>query len=136
MKYLSLFILLMFVSLSWNLIHKPSAVNEEIHTGLQEDLKKFITEYIEENAVSITDLKFEKMWTETLKPNQVKASFRYSFDQGGLSDSRTMIEGYAILNKAAKQDREYEVWNFDDLYILDNHVEFSEGIEVRPTFEN
>lgn len=136
MKYLSLTILLFFVYFTWTISQQSADIPEETHLSLQEDLRKIITDYIKENLPNSKNLKFERLWTERANASQVKATFTYSFDDPGedISPVRVLIDGYAILNKKQKQDSEFEVWNFDELYILNNHIQFDEGesITIQP----
>ncbi|MCB9025820.1 MAG: hypothetical protein H6625_05850 [Bdellovibrionaceae bacterium] len=136
MKYLSLIILLLLVRWTWNLSQQVVVIPEETHLSLQDDLRTIITNYIQENLPSSQNLKFERMWTERATDNQVKATFAYSFDDPGedTAPARIMIDGYAILNRKQQDDGEFEVWNFDELYILNNHIQFEEGeaITVQP----
>ena len=134
MKYLSLFVLFLLVSLTWQLANEPVDISEEIHMGMQEDLKKIITQYIKENLPKSKNLKFERLWTEKTKKDQVKATFTYSFEDEGedVGPARVKIDGYAMLNRSLVEDGEYEVWNFDELYILNNHIQFQEAITIQP----
>lgn len=132
MKYLSLLVFFFAMQWSWSLINDPSNVSEHIHVGIQDDLKRIISEYIQENLPNSKDLRFERFWTESLKKNQVKASFIYSFedDSEGTGPARVQIEGYAILNRDAATSEEYDFWNFDELYILNNRIDFKEPVRV------
>ncbi|MCB0355763.1 MAG: hypothetical protein KDD40_02090 [Bdellovibrionales bacterium] len=136
MKYFSLLLLLIIMLLTWNISHNPEDISEETHLNLQEDLRTIITNYIQDNLPDSKNLKFERLWTERASRNQVKATFTYSFDDPGedTSPARVMIDGYAVLNRKLQQDDEYEVWNFDELYILNNHIQFEEGeaITIQP----
>ena len=136
MKYISLLVLFLVVYWSWGFQNMTLAVSEETHIDLQEDIRNIITEYIQENLPASQDLKFERLWTENITDNQVKASFSYSFNDPGedIGPARVLIDGYAILNKKITDDEEFEVWNFDELYILNNHIQFEEGesITVQP----
>lgn len=138
MKYISIGILLFAMSWSWSLIHRDSKVSESVHIGIQDDLKRIISEYIEKNLPSSKDLRFEKIWTEKVKDDQVKASFIYSFEDENeeVGAARVEIEGYALLNRDKTPNEEFDVWSFDELYILNNRVDFKEGITVGPNAEN
>ena len=132
MKYLSLLVFLFAMQWSWSLVHDPSNVSEHIHLGIQDDLKRIISEYIQENLPSSKNLRFERFWTEAIKQDRVKASFIYSFedDTEVVGPARVEIEGYAILNRDSTTDEEYDFWNFDELYILNNRIDFKEPIRV------
>ena len=134
MKYLSLLVFLFAMHWSWSLVHDPANVSENVHLGIQDDLKRVISDYIQENLPKSKNLRFERFWTENLKKNQVKASFIYSFEDNAESvgPARVEIEGYAILNRDENTDEEYDFWNFDELYILNNRIDFKEPLRVDP----
>jgi hypothetical protein len=132
MKYLSLILIVATLGWSWSIIHESNDITEVVHQGIQDDLKRIISEYIQENLPSSDNLRFERMWTEKVKDTQVKASFMYSFDDSSedSGNARVIIEGYAVLNRDPKPNEELDVWSFDELYILNNHVVFEEGITI------
>ena len=121
---------------SWSSINAPSLLPEDTHIGIQEDLRRVITDYIAENVQGAKDLRFEKFWTETIKDDQIKATFSYSFEDAspeGQSGARVGVYGHAILNRSAQGDSEYDVWNLDELFVQNNTVTFKEGLTVRST---
>lgn len=118
---------------SWSVIKAPALVPEDTHIGIQDDLKRVITEYIQENLPSAKDIRFDRFWTETLKESQVKASFAYSFEDGENADeARVGVEGHAILNRSKDDKSEYDVWSLDELYVLNNRINFKEGVTIKP----
>lgn len=135
MRYASLFLIVFTMWWSWASIQKPSILPEDTHIGIQEDLQRVIAEYIAENLADARDLKFEKFWTETIKENKVKATFSYSFEDASAGEDQTArigIEGHAILNRVKEENSEYDVWSLDELYVLNNKVEFKEGVTIKP----
>ncbi len=136
MRYVSLVLIVLFMWWTWSVAKNPATLSEDVHVGLQEDLRRVITEYIQENLEGATDVRFEKFWTETLKDNQVKATFSYSFDEpakGEASGARIGVEGYAILNRVKEQDSPYDVWSLDELTVQNNRVIFKDGVIVNGT---
>ena len=121
---------------SWRLVNRESAISQLVHVSIQQDLKKIISDYIHENLPSAKELRFDRFWTETLTKDRVKASFLYSFEDTAenTGPARVQIDGYAILNRdAAESNDESESWSFDELYILNNQVEFKEPLTITPT---
>ncbi len=119
---------------TWAVIRAPSLVSEETHIGIQDDLKRVITSYIEDNIKDVNNLRFEKFWTQTLKNNKVKATFAYSFNDGAEDSAngvRIGVEGHAILKRAHDEDVDFDVWSLDELYVLNNKVDFKEGVTIR-----
>ena len=133
MRYVSLVFLVALMWWSWSAIRAPSLLPEDTHVGIQEDLRRVISDYISENLAGAKDLRFEKFWTQTLKENQIKAVFAYSFvDTTGETENtaRVGVEGYAILNRSDKQETQFDVWNLDELNIENNRVTFENGVTV------
>jgi hypothetical protein len=120
---------------SWRAVYSHKQVAESVHVGIQNDLKNIITEYVQKNLPEAKNLRFEKMWTETIKPTRVRANFLYSFEQKGDNGEPAVLEinGAAILNKV-DETPEVATWNLDELRILDNKVSFTEPVTI--TAEN
>lgn len=134
MKYLSLGLIVLAMWWTWDLSSHRDEVSEAVHVEIQDDLKQLITDYIQKNLPQSKNLRFEKMWSEKVKENQVKASFVYSFEDENeeVGAARVEIEGYAILNRDLKPNEKEDIWTFDELNILNNHIVFKDGITVKP----
>jgi hypothetical protein len=106
-------------------------VAESVHIGIQNDLRNIITEYVQKNLPQSKNLRFEKMWTETLKKDKVAAYFVYSFEDNsqGSEPATVQVNGRAILNKV-NETPQMATWSFDELKILDNEVNFSEPLQI------
>jgi hypothetical protein len=116
---------------SWVMVHAKKPVSESVHIGIQNDLRNIITEYVQKNLPESKNLRFEKMWTETVKKDRVKANFVYTFEDSsqGAESALVEIHGSALLNKI-EETPEMATWSFDQLQILDNKVQFSEPIQI------
>jgi hypothetical protein len=116
---------------SWILAHAATGIPETMHVGIQNDLKNIIAEYVQKNLPSSKNLRFEKFWTETVKKDQVKATFVYSFEDPSAENGDTVIEiaGSAMLNKG-EETSESVTWNLNSLQIKDSHVDFQEPIHI------
>lgn len=115
---------------SWAVVHGPRPVAQSVHIGIQNDLKNIIAEYVQKNLPESKNLVFEKFYTETIRGDQVKASFVYSFDNDDNGEAaQVQIEGAAILNKV-DETAETVTWSFDELTISDNKVTFTEPIQI------
>lgn len=135
MKYLGMIVLVALLAWSWRLVNHESAISQIVHVSIQQDLKKIIADYIHENLPTAKDLRFDRFWTETVSKDRVKASFLYSFEDTAESTgpARVQIDGYAILNRdAVESNDQSESWSFDELYILNNQVEFKEPLTITP----
>jgi hypothetical protein len=116
---------------SWCAVYSHKQVAESVHVGIQNDLRNIITEYVQKNLPDAQNLRFEKMWTETIKPTRVRANFVYTFEQKGENGEPAVLEinGKATLNKV-DETPEVATWSLDELKILDNTVNFTEPVTV------
>jgi hypothetical protein len=131
MKVVSVLLFAILLIGTWSLVHSKRPVAESVHVGIQNDLRAIITEYVQKNVPESKNVVFEKMWTETVRPDQVRAKFVYSFedvDSEG-EPAKIAITGSAVLNKA-EESPEMIIWNLDELKILDNTVSFAEPIQI------
>ena len=129
MRYLSLILLVILLLWSWTAVHQPSPISEWVHWGLQKELKKIIVNQIAIRFPHAKNIKFEKFWTENLKTNQVKASFRYSYEYDSMDASH--IQGYAILQREL---RESDLsWAVIKVHIFNDHIIFKDGITLGPS---
>jgi hypothetical protein len=133
MKIISLVVFVLALIGSWFLAHRDAPIPESVHQGIQNDLKRVISEYVQKNLPNSTNLVFRKFWTEALQKNRVKASFVYSFDDiGDKSGPINMeIEGYGILNKVSENADSSE-WSLDEIHVLNNGLEYKEALKITP----
>ncbi len=131
MKVVSVLIFAAALIGSWVAVHAKKPVSESVHIGIQNDLRNIITEYVQKNLPESKNLRFEKMWTETIKKDRVKANFVYTFEDNRQGSEPAIVEihGSALLNKI-EETPEMATWSFDQLQILDNKVQFSEPIQI------
>lgn len=131
MKVISVLVFTAALIGSWVMVHAKKPVAESVHIGIQNDLRNIITEYVQKNLPESKNLRFEKMWTETLNKNRVKAHFVYSFEDVSETGEPALVEisGSAMLNKV-EETPEMATWSFDQLQILDNKVQFSEPVQI------
>ena len=131
MKVVSVLVFAVALIGSWVVVHAKKSVAESVHVGIQNDLRKIITEYVEKNLPSAKNLRFEKMWTQTLTKDRVKAFFVYTFEDAAQGGEPALVEinGSAVLNKV-EETPDMATWSFDQLQILDNKVEFSEPVQI------
>lgn len=131
MKVVSLLVFAVALVGSWALVHSKKMVAESVHIGIQNDLRNIITEYVQKNLPQSKNLRFEKMWTETLKKDKVAAYFVYSFEDNsqGNEAATVQVNGRAILNKV-NETPQMATWSFDELKIMDNEVNFTEPLQI------
>jgi hypothetical protein len=133
MRYLSLVFIIFLMWWSWSVAKAPNLIPEDIHVGIQEDLKRVITDYIKDNLPDVSEVKFQKFWTETLRENKVKATFSYTFEQDSKDKPAASIgiAGYAILNHSKEQNSTYDIWSLDELNVENNHIVFKDGSSIK-----
>lgn len=131
MKVISVLVFTVALIGSWVVVHAKRPVAESVHVGIQNDLRAIITEYVQKNLPNAENLRFEKLWTETLKKDKVMAKFVYSFEdktEGG-EPAIVEINGSATLRKI-EETPEMATWSLDQLQILDNTVNFTEPVQI------
>ncbi len=127
MKFISLLLFLGALVYTWSLTHQTPVISETVHVGVQDDLKNIIQNYIQDNVEGASDVRFERMWSETVNESQVKAHFIYSFADA--TNTRLEIDGHALLNKISESPDEVK-FSFDELFILNQSVVFDEPMNI------
>lgn len=119
---------------SWDNYKNTHGVPVTIHLQLQEDLKVFIANYIQEHVTGSKNIQFSRFWTETLNSNQVRASFEYSFDTTDATNetTNTMLKGIAYLSPHEDAEQTKEEWSLDRVEINNEVLEFKHGSLVTP----
>lgn len=131
MKVISVLVFAFAMWGSWALVHSKRMVAESVHAGIQNDLRNIITEYVQQNVPQSKNLRFERMWTETLNPNKVRARFVYSFEDHDEKGEAVVIQinGTATLNKI-DETPQLVTWSLEELRIQDNTVNFTQPIQI------
>ena len=129
MKILSVIFFAFALVGTWALAHVAKPVPEAVHEGIQTDLKRVITEYITKNRPGAINLRFDKVWTETISPKQVRAYFNYAFHESEGEVAEVTIVGSALLNKIGETP-EGSTWSFDDIKVSDDEITFTEPMQV------
>ncbi len=134
MRYINLIILTVLFSVTWCWVQNDQNISEMVHTEIQEEIKVLIRDYIQTQLPTATNLKFTNVWSETINSEEVKAYFKYSFDEAEGDGGRTgmLIDGYARLNKNGVVKQGVETWTLREIQISNNHIIFKEGITLTP----
>ncbi len=133
MRYLSLILIVLAMWWTWSITHSRAEISESEHANVQRELKDVIRNYITSHLPSAKNIQFERFWTETLKPNSIRASFAYTFDDEDTDHTaaRIGIEGNAVLNRQVSQTPDAgDVWSLDQLNVTNNHYIFLNGSTV------
>lgn len=134
MKFISLIILFSILAITKISFKGDIDVPQSIHADIQNDIKRLIVDYVEENLPTASNIKFHKVWTQKINKNKIKALFKYSFDDSNQEtrNTRVAIDGFAHLNKEAGQSTaDNEIWSFEDLQITNNTIEYKDGIKIK-----
>lgn len=137
-KIISLVVFIFALSWTWNVIHSSSAVGFETHSGIQEKLSEIIIATVQNKKPLAQNIQIDRLWTETINDNKVKAIFRYSFfekNESGESLNQS-IEGEVILHREPSEtvvdQMPTEKWVLQSVKTTQDTVEFSEGTVITP----
>lgn len=128
---IKIFSFVLFVSAliwTWCLFNSPSQMGTDVHAGIQSKLTILIEETIKAKRPSMTNFRLNKMYTEKMDDNKVKAHFSYQFDD---ADATTQtISGDAVLSKALSEDPSVQKWVLQSVKTGSDIVEFQDGLTI------
>lgn len=128
MKYISLFVFTAFLIWTWNVIHNESPISFETHSGIQEKMAAIITDTIKAKRPSVSEVLIEKIWTEVISENKVKAFFIYSFkdnSETGLVTSQ--IKGEGLLERQKSEDPTVDKWALTNVKTSNDNIQFDDS---------
>lgn len=135
MKYLSVLVLLLLLNVSWAVVNRPFDIPTETHIQIQAELAQIIENVVKESSPSITDLEIDRIESETLNYNRVKATFQFSYKEPLESETiRQSRRGVAFLSRQERgpgtgpQDT---VWSLDSVQVLNTRIDFESGSEIK-----
>lgn len=125
---IKIFSFVLFVSAfiwTWCLFNSPSQMGTDIHAGIQSKLSILIEESVKAKAPSMANFRLNKMYTEKLEDNKVKAHFSYQYDDADAT--MQTISGEAVLTKALSEDPNVQKWILQSVNAGTQALEFKEG---------
>lgn len=139
-KLLSFVIFTALLIWTWQIVHSESNLGFETHAGIQNQLEQLIQSAVTAKKPTATDFTMQKLWTERLASNKVKAHFAYSFkdaeeNQGAIEHT---LEGEAVLYREASEATPNENGEMTDHWVLQNikttndSFVFTEGMTLTP----
>ncbi len=131
MKYVSLVLFTIALAWTWNLVHSKSDISFETHSGIQEKLAALITETIKAKKPTASEIIVEKIWTEVMSSEKVKAFFIYSFKdntESGIVSSE--IHGDAILERKGATAEGDDHWVLSDVHASSDAIQFDDATIV------
>lgn len=128
---IKIFSFVLFVSAfiwTWGLFNSPSQMGTDIHAGIQSKLTILIEESVKAKIPAMANFRLNKMYTEKLEDNKVKAHFSYQYDE---ADATTQtISGEAVLTKALSEDPNVQKWVLQSVNAGSQALEFKEGTTI------
>ena len=132
MKLVSFFIFVAAFVWTWSLLTTKSTIGIDIHAGIQSKLAILIQDAIKAKRPNSTNFELNKIYTEKIDDNRIKAYFTYKFvdtleDQ---EKSEQTISGQAILNRSLSEDPNVQKWVIQSVKTDSNAIEFKEGLVI------
>lgn len=139
-KIISPLVLVILMYWSWNMVHTPSAIGFETHSGVQLKLAELIGNTLIAKKPEAENLEIVKIWTSPLGENKIRAVFTYKFTEKSQdpADSETaekFIEGEAVLYREPTEDPTLDKWVLQSVRTQLESLNFNEGSVVSPEAE-
>lgn len=128
MKYVSLVIFTVALAWTWHLVHSDSPISFETHSGIQEKLANLIVDTIKTKRANATDITIQKIWTEVINADKVKAFFVYSFKDASESGSVTSeIRGEGLLEHQGEDAEGNDRWVLTKVQTSSDAIQFDDA---------
>lgn len=104
----------------------------DVHAGIQSKMAMLIEDAVKAKRPNSTNFELNKIYTEKLDDNKIKAYFAYKFTDT-LEDaekSEQTISGQAILNRSLSEDPNVQKWVIQSVKTDSNSIEFREGTVI------
>ena len=125
-RILAVFLLCVFLAVTWFTFHEPPQHSEELHISLRTQLKQLIQKTLSEKEPDANNVQFHKMWTEpTRQKNEITAQFEYSYDQ---QSTNVQVSGAAVIIKQSMRSQDYELWVVHSIRTDNWSIDFQEPI--------
>ncbi len=130
-KYVSLVIFAVALAWTWNVVHNTSSISFETHSGIQERLAEFIVGTIKAKRPTASEILIQKVWTEAIAANKVKAFFVYSFkDNSESGPVSSQIRGEGILERQPEDGTGSDRWTLTKIQTNSDAIEFADATIV------
>lgn len=136
-KIISPLVLALLMFWSWNVVHTPSAIGFETHSGVQVKLAELIGNTLIAKKPEAENLQIVKIWTAPLGENKIRAVFTYKFTEK-TQDTETadkIIQGEAVLYREPTEDPTLDKWVLQSVRTQLESLNFNEGSTVLPESE-
>jgi hypothetical protein len=136
-KIISLIVFIAAFIWTWSLFNSPTTMGVDIHAGIQSKLTLLIEDSVKAKRPTMTNFQLNKMYTEKVDDNKVKAFFTYQFDDASAGDAgdkqdvaTQSISGEAVLVKALSEDPAVQKWLLQSVNTGNETLDFKEGITI------
>ncbi len=127
MRYLSWLFIVFLMYWSWSAANTPLQLAEATHIDIQNDIKVMITQTIYENLPDVENFRFDQFWTENKENGNVRAEFKFSFDNEEVDgEARYGITGYATLIAGDRANS----WVIDKIVFNNDSIQFKDGMVI------
>ena len=134
MKYLSVLAFLLLLAWTWNVIHMEPAISFETHAGIQEKLAQLIQNTLMSKKPNVSNIQIQRLWTESMGSNSVRANFVYSFQEPDLNGKTitSEITGHGLLEKQTDDGSGLDRWSLKEVKTTGDAIIFEDGLMVTP----
>ncbi len=128
MKYISLIVFAALMIWTWTIVHNSPDLSFETHSGIQEKLAVLISDTIKAKRPSASEILIQKIWTESIGDNKVKAFFAYTFKDIGESGPITSeIKGEGILERQGDDGSGNDRWSLTKVHTTSDAIQFDDA---------
>lgn len=133
-KIVSPLVLAALLIWTWHVVHTPSAIGFETHSGVQLKLAELIGKTLQKKKPDADNLRIVKIWTSPMSENKIKAIFSYSFTEKAEKDggAEKIIEGEAVLHREPSEDPTLDKWVLQSVHTELESLNFMDGSVVLP----
>lgn len=131
-KLISLFVFIIAFAWTWSLLTTKNAIGIDVHAGIQSKLAILIQNSIKEKKPNSSQFELNRIYTEKLDDNKIKAYFSYKFVDG-LEESeqvQQIMTGEAILNRGLSEDPKIQKWVIQSIKTDVSNLSFKEGLVI------
>ena len=133
MKYLSALLFILLLRWSWNAAYSDRPIQLETHTLIQAELAEIIEDVVSKNMPQAENLYFHKLWTENVSKDQIRATFKYSFEDPVDGDTvEQTVEGFAMLKRISTEGADENSWSLEKVQVQGDVIEFKKGLLIAP----
>ena len=131
MKYISLILFVVALAWTWHLVHTESPLSFETHSGIQEKLAVLISDTIKAKRPSATEVVIQKIWTEMVTSDKIKAFFVYSFKDNSDSGPVTSeIKGEGLLEHQGATAEGSDRWVLTKVHTSSDAIQFDDATVI------